>query len=308
METRANYALLGGATLAGIVMVMLFAMWLARASFNREFATYDVVFDGPARGIGKGTEVRFNGIRVGEVRDLFMDPGQETNVVARVRIGANWPVRTDSVVQLEPIGLTGLNLIQISSGAGAAPLLRPRGLGDPPPRIAAKAAALDEILASSEDITRNASQALAGAKDMLTPENARRLDRILRNLEAVSNTLSAEQGVLNNASQAAAELRTSARQFAETSREFELLAQDGRRTIGNLDISVNKAFTSIGEAADSVNAASSAASTGALPELSAASRDMRRLAGTLDRVAGNIERSSTLASVGEQKPVVRVNP
>ena len=307
METRANYALLGGVTVAGFVLVMLFAMWLARASFNREFAVYDVVFDGPARGIGKGTEVRFNGIRVGEVRDLFMDPGQETNVVARVRIGANWPVRTDSQVQLEPVGLTGLNLIQISSGAGKAPLLS-RRLGEAPPRIAAKGAALDEILASGEDITRNASEALAGAKDMLTPANAQRLDRILRNLEAVSKTLAAENGAITNASAAAAELRVSARQFAQTSREFELLAQDGRRTIGNLDTSVNKAFTSIGDAADSVNAASTAASTGALPELTEASRDMRRLAITLDRVAGNVERSSTLASVGEQKPIVRVNP
>ena len=143
---------------------------------------------------------------------------------------------------------------------------------------------------------------------MLTPANAQRLDRILRNLESVSRTLAAEQGVINNASEAAAELRVSARQFAETSREFGLLAQDGRRTIANLDTSVNRAFTSIGEAADSVNAASTAASTGALPELTAASRDMRRLAVTLDRVAGNVERSSTLASVGEQKPVVKVNP
>ena len=108
METRANYALLGGVTLAGVLLVMLFAMWLARASFNREFAIYDVVFDGPARGIGAGSEVRFNGIRVGEVSSLFIDPGQETSVVARVRIGASWPVRTDSQVQLEAVGLTAL--------------------------------------------------------------------------------------------------------------------------------------------------------------------------------------------------------
>ena len=296
METRANYALLGGVTLAGVLLVMLFAMWLARASFNREFAVYDVVFDGPARGIGAGSEVRFNGIRVGEVRSLFIDPGQETSVVARIRIGADWPVRTDSTVQLEPVGLTGLNLIQISSGAGTAPLLR-RRLGDKPSRIAAKGAALDEILASGQDLTRDASAALSGAKDMLTPQNAQRFDRILRNLETVSKALAAEQGVIGNASEAAAEMRVSARQFTQTAHEFELLAQDGRRAIAN-----------IGDAAESVNAASNAASTGALPALTSASRDMRRLAVTLDRVAGNLERSSTLASVGEQKPTVKVNP
>ncbi len=307
METRANYVLLGGVTIGAVVLVMLFAMWLARASFNREFSTYDVVFDGPARGIGAGTEVRFNGIRVGEVRSLFMDPGQETNVVARIRIGATWPLRTDSEVQLEPIGLTGLNLIQISSGETTSPLLRQR-LGGSPPRIAAKAAALDALLDSSEAIARNASEAVAGARDMLTPANAARFERILTNLERVSRTLAAERGIVNTSAAAAEELRVSARQFTVTAREIEELARDGRRTLGHLDASADRALVSIGDAADSLNAASNAASTGTLPELTAASRDMRRLAITLERVAGNIERSSTLASVGEQKPVVRVNP
>ena len=133
-------------------------------------------------------------------------------------------------------------------------------------------------------------------------------ERILTNLEQVSRALAAERGVINNAGAAAEELRLSARQFAATSREIEELAKDGRRTIGNLDASANRALVSIGDAADSVSAASNAASTGTLPELTAASRDLRRLATTMERVAGNIERSSTLASVGEQKPVVRVAP
>lgn len=307
METRANYVLLGAVTVAALALAMLFAMWLARASFNREFAVYDVVFDGPARGIGAGTEVRFNGIRVGEVRDLFMDPGQETNVVARVRIGSTWPIRTDSAVRLEPLGLTGLNLIQISSGEATGPLLRPR-MGEAPPRISAKGAAIDQILESSETIAQNATQALAGAKDILSAENAARLNRILLNLEAVSKTLSAEQGAINNTARAAEELRIAARQFTATAREFEELAKTGRQSIVALDTNANRTLVSIGTAADSLGAASTFASTGALPELAAASRDMRRLAVTLERVATNVERSSALASVGEQKPVVRVAP
>ncbi|MDX2234965.1 MAG: MlaD family protein [Hyphomonadaceae bacterium] len=307
METRANYVLLGAVTVAGFALAMLFALWLARATFDREFAVYDVVFDGPARGIGAGTEVRFNGIRVGEVSDLFMDPGQETNVVARIRIGATWPVRTDSDVRLEPLGLTGLNLIQISSGEATGALMRHR-MGDPPPRIQARGAALDQILESSETIAQNATEALAGARDVLNQENAARLSRILKNLEDVSTTLAAEQGAIKNTARAAEELRVASRQFTATAREFELLARDGRQSLVALSANANTTLTNIGTAAESLGSASTFASTGALPELSAAARDMRRLAVTMERVATNIERSSTLASVGEQKPVVRVDP
>lgn len=307
METRANYALLGGVTVGAVVLVMLFAMWLARASFNREFATYDVAFDGAARGIGAGTEVRFNGIRVGEVRRLFMDPDNENGVIARIRIGADWPVRTDSVARLEPIGLTGLNLIQITPGAEKSDQLEHR-IGQPPPRIAAKGAALDELLESSSTIAENATQALAGARDILNTENAARIDRILVNLEKISQNLAAERGAINNVAAAAEEWRAAGRSLQATAREVEMLSAETRTRFATLEASANTAFGAINQAAIGVEGAASAASGSTLPDLSNAANDMRRLAVTLDRVAGNLERSRTLNAVGEQKRTVKVDP
>lgn len=307
METRANYALLGGVTVGAIVLVMLFAMWLARASFNREFATYDVVFDGAARGIGAGTEVRFNGIRVGEVRRLFMDPDNENGVIARIRIGSDWPVRTDSTAKLEPIGLTGLNLIQITAGEESSPRLQQR-MGQSPPRIAAKGAALDELLESSSTIAQNATEALAGARDMLNEENAKRVERILVNLEKISTDLAAERGAIANVAGAAEEWRNAARQVTSTAREVEQLSVETRGQFATLGASANTAFNNINQAALGVESAANAASSGTLPDLSNAANDMRRLAVTLDRVAGNLERSRTLNAVGEQKRTVKVDP
>lgn len=307
METRANYALLGAVTVGAFVLIMLFAMWLARASFNREFATYDVVFAGAARGIGAGTEVRFNGIRVGEVRRLFMDPANESGVIARIRIGADWPVRADSEARLEPVGLTGLNLIQITAGKETTPRLKHR-MGQEPPRIAAKGAALDELLESSSTIAENATEALAGAKDMLNEQNARRVERILVNLEKISANLAAEKGAVANVTAAADEWRAAGRQLASTSREVELLTHETRGRFANLESSAVTAFNNINQAAIGVEGAANSASSGALPDLSNAANDMRRLAVTLDRVAGNLERSRTLNAVGEQKRTVKVDP
>jgi phospholipid/cholesterol/gamma-HCH transport system substrate-binding protein len=307
METRANYALLGGVTVAAVVLIMLFAMWLARASFSREFATYDVVFDGAARGIGAGTEVRFNGIRVGEVRDLFMDPKNESGVVARIRIGASWPVRADSEAQLEPIGLTGLNLIQISSGTATKPRLVQR-MAEAPPRIKAKGAALDELLESSSTIARNATEALAGARSMMTAENAQRVERILVNLEKISRDLAAERGAVSNFAGAADEWRVAARQMTSTAREIERLSAETRGRLASIEAGTTTALGNINQAAMSVDGAAGAASSGTIPDLSNAANDMRRLAITLDRVAGNVERSRTLSAVGEQKRTVRVDP
>jgi len=73
METKANFVMIGAATVAGAALIMLFAMWLANSEFRRGYNEYDIVFTDPVRGLADGGEVRFNGIKVGEVRELRID-------------------------------------------------------------------------------------------------------------------------------------------------------------------------------------------------------------------------------------------
>ena len=65
METKAHHALVG---LFAVILVAaggFFFLWLTKASFDREYAQYDIIFDGPVRGLRESAEVRFNGIQVG---------------------------------------------------------------------------------------------------------------------------------------------------------------------------------------------------------------------------------------------------
>jgi phospholipid/cholesterol/gamma-HCH transport system substrate-binding protein len=314
METRANYALLGGFTIALVALMMLFAMWLAQAQFSRQNAEYDVVFEGPARGLGKGSEVRFNGIRVGEVVSLDLDKVNEQRVIARVRLQSQWPVRSDSEARLEPIGLTGLNLIQISAGTKQGKLLR-QELGQPRPRILAKQAALDEILADSESITRKVGEAVTGARDVLTAENIARMTRILENLERVTTDLAEREGALQSTARAADAWRSSAGQFTATAKELESLTAEARgrlaaieapsdRIMSNVDVASGR----LASTAAQVDELATVASVQTMPDLSLAAQDLRKLSVTLDRLAVEVERSPAFGAVAEKKNTVRVRP
>jgi phospholipid/cholesterol/gamma-HCH transport system substrate-binding protein len=116
MERDAHYAAVGIATVALLAALAVFAIWLARLQFNNDYDIYDIVFYGPVRGLSEGGEVHFNGIRVGEVTDLNLDPNKGDQVIARVRLDGTTPVRVTSRAQLEPQGITGLNYIQITAG------------------------------------------------------------------------------------------------------------------------------------------------------------------------------------------------
>ena len=109
MERDAHYAAVGIATVALLVALAVFSIWLARLQFNKDYDVYDILFDGPVRGLSEGGEVHFNGIRVGEVTDLDLNPEQADQVIARIRINGTTPVRVTSRAQLEPQGITGLN-------------------------------------------------------------------------------------------------------------------------------------------------------------------------------------------------------
>jgi hypothetical protein len=70
-----------------------------------------------------GAAVLFNGIRVGEVVDLQLNPDNPREVTAAIAVVAGTPVRTDTRAGLEFQGLTGVPVISLLGGdAGAAPL------------------------------------------------------------------------------------------------------------------------------------------------------------------------------------------
>src|ERR1043165_115880 len=124
MEKNANYALVGLSTLILTVALVVFIVWLARLRINAEYDLYDIVFAGPVRGLNEGGEVHFNGIKVGEVTRIALDKTNPANVIARVRVTEDVPIRVDSFATLEPQGITGLNYVQITAGTGSRALLK----------------------------------------------------------------------------------------------------------------------------------------------------------------------------------------
>ena len=101
METRANYVVIGLFTLAVIVGAFGFIYWFNTIGGAGERAAYRIVFDGSVSGLRTGASVLFNGIRVGEVTELKLDPAQPRAVVAMVSLEKSVSVRSDTAVSLD---------------------------------------------------------------------------------------------------------------------------------------------------------------------------------------------------------------
>ena len=78
METKANYVLIGAFTLIVTLLLLLFALWAAKYSSEKDWRTYAVVFNEPVTGLSEGSSVQYNGISVGTVQTLRVRSVQAT--------------------------------------------------------------------------------------------------------------------------------------------------------------------------------------------------------------------------------------
>lgn len=287
METKANYILIGAATVAGVVLMLLFAMWMANSEFSRGYNEYDIVFADPVRGLAEGGEVRFNGIKIGEVRSLRIDPDNTNRVIARIRVSSDVPVRQDSDARLEPIGLTGVTLVQLSAGSPTAPLLQ-RAFGGPPPRIQGHGSQIDIILERSEDIVLRASEAMAAVRDLLTDENIARVTHIIQNLENISTQLADQRGVISEGGRAAASVTRAADNVAALSAQTQRDLSDLQEIMRNL------------------RTASASVSGETLPEINRAAEQIARASAAINDVARNLQDNPSILTPRTPRPTVEL--
>ena len=123
METRAHHVLIGLFTVIVVAAALLFGLWLAKSSSDRQFSEYQVVFNEAVSGLSQGSAVQYNGIKVGDVTQLKLDPKDPRKVLARIRVGGDTPVKQDTHAKLTMTGVTGLSIIQLSGGSPGSPAL-----------------------------------------------------------------------------------------------------------------------------------------------------------------------------------------
>ena len=73
METKANYLVIGAFVLAVLAAGFGFVYWMQSFGSGGE-KRYQIVFEGGVSGISTASNVLFNGIRVGKVQGMSLDP------------------------------------------------------------------------------------------------------------------------------------------------------------------------------------------------------------------------------------------
>ena len=314
METKAHHALVGLFAVTIVAALGFFVLWLSNAQFDEEYAEYEIVFDGPVRGLRESAEVRFNGIQVGEVTNLQLD--EQSRVIASIRVLEQTPVKVDSFAQLEPQGLTGLSYILITGGTpDAQRLVSPANRE--PPRIFARRAQLEGLFEGSEDVLDAAQTALFRLSSLLSEQNVEEVSQTIANIRAITDQLSAEQALIEDTRRALQQIEIAANdisaaansveQFGYTANAF--LENEATTAINNTStaaLNVNQSAIDTGLLIETLTPAIESFAENGIDDLNRSASDLRRLIAALERITREIENNPGAFIAGSPPATVEI--
>ncbi|GIK79257.1 MAG: MCE family protein [Pseudorhodoplanes sp.] len=242
METRANYVLIGLFTLAVLVGAFGFVYWFHHVGGTTVRNYYRVVFQGPIGGLRTGAPVSFNGIRVGDVVDLGLDPNDPRQALVTISVASGTPLRSDTRASLEFQGLTGIATLSLRGGSpDAAPV--PRKDNELPTLTAGSSASQDVMQAARDTLSRI---------DGIIIENQASLKNSLRNIETFTQALArnteridriiAGVDTMVGGPEGKGDIPDAVRAIKSTAenldKKLDGLVTDGRRTLGVIERTV----------------------------------------------------------------------
>lgn len=323
MENKAHYALIGTFVLVALFAIIAFVAWLSNAQFDQQFDEYEVTFSGAVRGLSQGSEVRFNGLKVGEVSRLRLDPQNSSSVLVDIQVANDTPVDTKSFARLEPLGLTGLNYIQVFAGGDDFPLIKDLP-GKGPRRIEGQMSQLDTFLDGGGSIIESVQTALNRVNVVMSNEAITDFQSILSNINQITENLrdtDIDEDQVNQTlvaiEKAATDVSIAARAVDVAANDFDaLVASEIPDVIARAELSMaelDKTLGSIGIAADGAGVlmtdstdAINRLSNSGLRDIEETLDGIRRMVATLGRITQSIEQHPRGFIAGEEKEVVEL--
>ena len=252
METRANYALIGGFTLLVLAAAFGFVIWFNVGTANTRIG-YRIVFEGAVTVCGPRKR-QFQRYPIGRGFVKIDDPH---NVVAMVKVERKAPVRKDTVIGLEFQGLTGIAAVSMKGGAVDAAEVEPDEDGiltlkadlnssqDFTEAARAVLQNVNRLVMDNQESIRNTVKGVEAFSATLA-ENSKRIDSIMTGLEMMINkdnkgelqlAITSFKELSDNLDKRTAEISAGVNKLTATgTKEISSLVSDARKTLGDISV------------------------------------------------------------------------
>jgi len=307
MEARANYVAVGAFVLLVLAGILVGSLWLARVQFSAQYQYVETNVAGPVSGLSTGASVRLNGIDVGRVAKIDLNPDDPTLVTLLLQVRGTIPIHSDAVASIESQGLTGVSYVEISGGTrNSPPLSVPQGLKYP--QIASRPSSLQQVFNNAPELVGRLLAIGDRLKSLLDDTNRDAIAQTLSNVRTTSGVLAHRSKDID---QLVADGAAAMHNLANASASLEIVAS-------NLERSSDKGDQLIASARDTFDRSTKLASdldalvqasrpgvreltTNGVAQLDELLAETRRLVASLNRVSTGLERDPSGLLLGVRR-------
>ncbi|MDP3897407.1 MAG: MlaD family protein [Mesorhizobium sp.] len=219
METKANYVAVGLFTLVLMLAAFGFVYWTSGTAGRSETATLRITIPGSASGLGRGSAVLFNGVKVGDITRVSINVNNPNVAIVDAQIDRLTPITKSTTADVGLAGLTGQASIEMKGGSVDEPnLLAEAEAAGTVAEITANPSALADLLQLAQNFLSRADKVLTGletvVKDVRVPltetvvnaqkfsdalaRNADNIDAFLASVGELSKTVTSVSGRLES--------------------------------------------------------------------------------------------------------------
>ncbi len=138
-------------------------------------------------GLQTGSPVKYHGLTVGSVSDIFIDSNDIRRVIVEISLNIGTPIKKDTYADITILGITGLKLIELRGGSNQSENLEPGGFIQPGKSMTDLITGRAEVIAEKAEIIMNDLALLA------TEDNREKIESIIDN---ASKSMSDLQNIL----------------------------------------------------------------------------------------------------------------
>lgn len=300
METKVNYAVIGAFVLVLGAVLVAGVLWLASGgAFQKKFDLYLAIEDESVAGLNLNAPVKYNGVDVGKVRQIELDPANPERVILLFAIERGTPIKEDTVAVLKTQGLTGIAYVELSGGGkDALPLQITAGNQYPVIRTKPSLAArlenvLTSVLAKLDSTSNNINALLSDANRAAFTSTLADIATVARTIAARKDAIDA--GMVN----AARTLENSSRITAQLEPVVKRIGS-GADAIEKMGNEVARTSASAGKTVNAIGADVKRFTAETLPELERLLGELSVLSASLRRLTEQTERNPAGLLFGRQ--------
>jgi len=228
METRANHLWVGAVTLALLVALAAFIVWIARLGQGAQ-NEYDIFYAQSVSGLANGSQVAYAGVPVGQVVDIALSEENPEFVRVRIRVKDGVPILIGTTATIQA-SFTGVSTILLDGARGGAPEITCETTACPEgaPVIPPKDGGINALLNNAPLLLERLATLTENLNILLGPDNQAQLAGILENSNRLTRELADAAPRLETTF---AELEVALKEAGEALDAFEKATQSTDRLI-----------------------------------------------------------------------------